>query len=144
MINKIVSLSTIIDETKDLLSEVRGSLIKVAQNLYLIKEKYEDEKAWGSFCEEELGISQSFASKLLTVNRVYLVEGGLSPEAIENIDYERLYLARNIEGSAELKAETARTLSRSEIKRNLNDEKPHNGEFGSYCNICWVSEENHN
>lgn len=140
---KELTISDVIAETKTLLGAVRGSLIRVAQNLGRIKETYQDEKSWGSFCEEELGISQSFASKLLTVNRVYLVEGGLAPEKIENIDYERLYLARNIEGSAELKAETARTLSRSEIKRNLNDEKPHKGEFGSYCKVCWLSEENH-
>lgn len=137
-----LTVDGLVQQTKDLLGAVRGSLIKVAQNLYQIKESYTDDKAWGSFVEEELGISQSFASKLLTINRVYLLEGGLPSERIEGVDYEKLYAATKLDGSVEEKVAKASTLSRSELKQVKNQEKPHKGQFGSYCSVCWLSEEN--
>lgn len=138
------STSNLITQTRDLLHSVRASLIKVAQNLYEIRKEISSEN-WGHFLEGQFGISESFASKLLTVNRVYLLEGGLSPEKLEGIDYERLYLARNLDMPVELKVENARTLTRSEIKKNVNDgeKKPHEPVWVTYCDVCHLSKDNH-
>lgn len=134
---------TLVEQTRELLHAVRGSLIKVAQNLAVIKES-DVYKAgeWGAFCETELNISESFASKLLTVNRVYLVEGGLSPEKLEGVDYEKLYLARNLEGPAELRLEKARTLSRSDLRvEQVEDGHVHSGETVTIHKCCGMRVE---
>lgn len=133
----------LIIQTKNLLTAVRGSLIRVAMNLYRIKSEKAYGDSFGAFCEGELGISESFASKLLTVNKVYLVEGGAVPEDLENIDYERLYLAAKLDAPVEEKIAMARTLTRSEIKTSKAEKDAHKGDFGSYCRLCWLSEETH-
>ena len=117
--------TTLIEQTKQLLNAVRGSLIKVAQNLYEIKSYLPGDVNFGKFVEEEFGVSQSFASKLLTVNKVYILEGGVQPEALEGIDYERLYLAKDLDGSPEEKIAKARVLSRRELREEKADNPDH-------------------
>lgn len=131
------STSNLIVQTRDLLHAVRGSLIKVAQNLCEIRKEISSEN-WGHFLEGQFGISESFASKLLTVNRVYLLEGGLSPEKLEGIDYERLYMAAKLEGTPEENVEKARLLTRRELKEERNDEEPHEHQEIKICRICSV------
>lgn len=133
-----LTTTELITQTKNLLSAVRGSLIRVAQNLYRIKEEKAYGEHFGKFCEDELGVSESFASKLLTVNRVYLVDGGLSPEQVEGIDPEKLYLATKLEGTAEEKLAKAETLTRKEIKLERNEEEPHEHEWIELCKHCSI------
>lgn len=126
----------LITETKVLLKAVRGSLIKVAQNLYLIRESLDKDTPWGLFLEDNFGMSEGFASKLLTVNRIYLIEGGVEPEKLEGVDMEKLYLARNLPGNTELKIEKARSLTRRSLKEEKNEEEPHEHELIQICKIC--------
>lgn len=136
--NEITLVEELVENTKQLLNAVRGSLIRVAQNLYTIKEGLEPGTDFGKFVEEEFGISQSFASKLLTVNRVYILEGGMHPEALEGIDYERLYLAKDLEGSPEEKVSKARVLTRRELREEKHEEDGHAHEWIEICKKCSI------
>lgn len=139
----------LLDNTIAIFEAVRASMVQAMVNLHEIKENElwrERFTSFGEFVEspEGLGISQGFASKLLTVHKTYLLEGGIAPEKLEGVDYERLYLARNIEGDAELKLESAKTLNRAEIKQNVSEAQPHEAEWVEYCKVCNVSRANHN
>jgi len=132
---------TLIQEVKDAFANVRSSVEYAMQKLYAIKESGEWADVsdnWGQFVEAELGISQSFSSKLLSVNQHYLIEGGFSPEKIEGIDYECLYLAAKTEGTQEEQVARARTLTRRELKESRNDEDPHDHIPVSICKTCSI------
>lgn len=144
-----ISILGVIEETKALLGGVRQSLVKVMQNLHVIKESGEwrnEASTWGEFCEEGLNISQSMASKLLTAHSAWILRAGVSPDKLEGIDYEKLYLAAPLleGGNAEEVLAQARTLTRSELKQNNNEKAPHEGQFAELCTVCYVSRQNHN
>lgn len=135
MIEDAMRKNGLVYQTRELLHAVRGSLIRVAQNLYQIKSSGQFEN-WGDFCQNELDISESFASKLLTVNRVFLLEAGISPEKLEGIDYEKLYAASKLEGTPEEKLAKAQTLTRRELKEEKNEEDIHDHEPITICKRC--------
>jgi hypothetical protein len=108
----IISLE---NETRELLNAVRGSSIKLGENLHKLKEVERDEK-WGDYLRDTFDISEGFASKLVKIYKVFILEGGLSREAIEGIDGEKLYLAAGLEGSIEEKLSRAKVNSRSELR----------------------------
>lgn len=138
---------TLLEQTKKAFADVRSSVIVAMQKLYQVKEEGAWESvasSWGEYVESELGISQGFSSKLLSVNKHYLLEANISPEKIENIDYECLYLAAKTEGTPEEQIEKARTLTRLELKQTKNDEAPHTPDFVEYCKTCHVTRVNHN
>lgn len=143
MTHEITNTGELIEQTKNLLQAVRGSLIRVAQNLYAIKEQLPPEQNWGQYVEEEFGISQGFASKLLTVNRVYILEGGVSPEKLEGIDYERLYLAKDAGGTVDEMLAKAETLSRAELRAERQEAAPHPFNPKEICKDCGATRENH-
>lgn len=129
----------LLEETKQLFENVRKSIVHAMQALHKVNE----ERAWegqyssfGEFVEDGLKISQGFASKLLSVNRHYLLNGGLSPEKLVGIDYEKLYLASKLPGTPDEQVAIASTLSRREIKETQNEEQPHDHE--PICRICKI------
>lgn len=129
----------LLQETKEIFSTLRSGIVVAMQKLYEVNRSEawkEVSENWGDYVEGELGISHGFASKLLTTNRVYLVEGGLAPEKLEGIDYEKLYMARELPGSLEEKLEKARTLTRRELKEEKLDEEPHEHQPISICKVC--------
>lgn len=114
----------LIDQTKDAFSTMKSSVIWAMQLLYQLRESGEWEQVshtWTDFVTDELGLSQGFASRLLSVNRHYLVEGGLSADSLENIDHERLYLAAQTDGTVEQQVEKARLLNRRELREEKID-----------------------
>lgn len=125
------------------MNAVRGSLIRVAQNLYEIKQQLPPGKNFGQFVEEEFGMSQSAASKLLSVHRVYILEGGASPETLEQVDAEKLYMSASLEGTVEEKIAKARTLTRSELRQERQEDEPHAFEAKEICKTCGGIRENH-
>ncbi len=138
----------LLQETKEAFANVRGSVVVAMQRLYKVHESNAWEgvcSSWSEYVESELGISQSFASKLLSVNQHYLVEGGYSPENIAGIDYEKLNMARTLPGTVEEQVAMARTLSRKELKETKNDAEvtPHAFEEVCYCKVCGLSKANH-
>lgn len=138
----------LLQETKEAFANVRGSVVVAMQRLYKVHESDAWQgvcSSWSEYVESELGISQSFASKLLSVNKHYLVDGGLSPENISGIDYESLYLAKSIPGTIEEQTSMASTLTRKELKETKNDREPvpHEFERVCYCKVCGLSEATH-
>lgn len=132
---------TLLEQTKKAFADVRSSVVVAMQKLYQVKEESAWESvasSWGEYVESELGISQGFSSKLLSVNKHYLLEANIAPEKIENIDYECLYLAAKTEGTPEEQVEKARTLTRRELKEERNDaeEAPH--EHIPCCAVCRI------
>lgn len=103
----------------------------------LWKERF---SSFGEYVEsaEGLGMSQGYASKLKQVEEHYVIEGGLSPEKLEGIDYERLYAASKLPGTPEEHAAIAKTLTRREIRETQNEaeETPH--EHSPICGICRI------
>lgn len=141
----LTQTEVLVEETRQLLNAVRGSSIKIGENLYNIKETLPSETNWGDFIRDEFDISESFASKLVTIHRVFVLEGGLSHAKLEGVDTEKLYLSRDLAGDIEEKLAKARTLTRSELKQTRNDEEPEPHAFARvcYCSVCGLSEERH-
>lgn len=129
----------LLETTKEAFANVRSSMVVAMQKLHQVREQglwTQVASNWGEYVEAELGISQSFASKLLTVNKHYILEGGISPEKLAGIDYEKLYLARELTGTIEENVEKARTLSRLDLKQDKNDDTPHEHQIIQICKIC--------
>lgn len=134
------SLTDVVEQTRNLLGAVRQSLIKVASNLYYLREN--DNRPWAEVCED-LDISQGFSSKLLTIHKHFILEGGMDPTSLEGVDYEKLYLASKTEGSPEEQLARAQTLTRGELKLEKSENELHTPDFKEVCTTCWVSKENH-
>jgi len=138
----MTSLTTgLIAHTKELLHAVRGSLIKVGENLYRIKQSNEWQQYadnWGQFVESELEISQSQASKLQNIYEHFVVKGGLDASQLEGTDYEKLNAVRKLSGSPLEQLAKAKTLSRRELKQEKGDEQPHEHEPITICGICQI------
>jgi hypothetical protein len=130
-----------LEKTKKLFENVRSSIVQAMQALHKVKESEQWKEVaptFGEYVEQELGISQGFASKLLGNNQTYLLEGQVSPEKLAGIDYEKLYMARNLPGSLEERIEKARLLSRRELREEKNDEVEHAHEAISICKTCHI------
>lgn len=102
-----------------------------SQELY--KASYE---SFGAYVNEELQIGPSQASKLISVVKTYLVEGGLKKSEISDIEPERLYLAIRTKGSLAAKVERARLLTRSDLKQELASKDGHDCEHLNTIKIC--------
>lgn len=130
---------SILEQTREAFANVRSSVVVAMQKLAFVKEQGLWEviaPSWGEYVETDLGISQSFASKLVSVNNHYLVEGGFSPEKLEGIDYECLYLAAKTDGTPEEQLSKAKVLTRRELKESRNDDEPHEHEPITICKKC--------
>jgi hypothetical protein len=133
----------LLDNTIALFKSFRSSMVTAMINLREIKETEQWRErftSWGEFVEspDGLGISQGFASKLITTANHYLIQGGISPEKLEGIDYERLYMARALPGSVEEQVEKARVLTRRELKEEKNEEEEHQHEPIQICKTCHI------
>lgn len=127
----------LIDQTRDLLNAVRGSSIKIGENLYTIKQNLEAGVDWADLLRDEFDISESFASKLMSIHKVLVVEGGISQEKLEGIDGEKLYLALKLEGTAEEKVAKAQTLTRRDLREErVDDGHIHSGETVEIHKCC--------
>lgn len=74
--------------------------------------------SWGEFVESPAGLnkSQTWASKHTSIHEHYTLKGGLSPEKLEGIATESLYIAKDLPGTVEEQMSMARTLSRKELR----------------------------
>ena len=130
----------LVEQTKELLHAVRGSLIHVGANLYQIKTSEEwkqYETTWGAFCEGTLQISQSQASKLLSIHEHFVLKGGMDTKELEGVDYEKLNTARSLSGSPQEQLAKAKTLSRSELREEkVDDGHIHSGEIVQIHKCC--------
>lgn len=140
-----LSTETLIAETRELWNAGKKVMIQVAYNLLKIRdseewEKYEH-KTFQQFCQNELDISQSQASKLIQVADYYLDK--YTPEQIGACDYERLYASTKLPGTPEENLSKALTWSRDDFKKEKAELTPHDFKEVCYCSICGLSKENH-
>lgn len=134
-------IPALIQETRDLWNQGRKVMIQVAFNLSKIRESdaWGDFKTFPQFCENELGISQSQTSKLLTVAEYFLRE--YTPEQIGPCDYEALYMAAKLPGTVEENLAKAKTLKRSELRAVREEIAPCEHSFKRFCEYCWKPDE---
>jgi hypothetical protein len=124
-----LSTTELISQTRDLLHAVRGSSVKIGENLYVLKQNLAPGTDWGDMIRDEFDISESFASKLISIHKAFVIDGGISQEKLEGIDGEKLYLALKLEGTPEEKIAKAATLTRREIREErVDDGHEHSGE----------------
>lgn len=129
--------ATLVNQTRELLNAVRGSSVRIGQNLYELKSKIPVDITWGDFLRDEFDISEGFASKLMKIHKVLVLDGGISQEQIEGIDQEKLYLATALEGTAEERVAKAKTLTRRELKEcRTDDGHVHSGEVVEIHKCC--------
>lgn len=130
--------TTILDKTAECFTKGRKSFIEGAAGLYKIKQENLWEgvhSSFGEYVEQACGISQGQASKLLASFEHYVL-GGVSRETLAEVDNEKLYLLIDAPGTPEEKAEKAKLLSRSDIRAEKQETKPHSHEWIEICKIC--------
>jgi len=135
----MTELSNLLQETRKAFADIRGSVVVAMQKLHEVYESKAWEgvaSSWSEFVESDLGISQGFASKLLSVNKHYVLEGGYSHANIANIDVEKLYLAAKSGGTPAEQIEKAKTLNRSELRQEREETKDHEHEYIEICKHC--------
>lgn len=138
---------TILEEAKEKFGRFRESVVDAMAVLYDVQlgEAWKQvADSWGEYVESELQISQSFASKLLSTYKYFVIEQGVSQEKLIGVDYEKLNMARSLPGTVEEQLAKASSLTRSELKLERQDAEPHQYEPVEYCKICHGSKENHN
>lgn len=136
---QLTNIQILLQEAKTAFADIRGSIVIAMQKLHEVHESKAWEEQYSSFSEfveEGLQISQGFASKLLSVHKHYLVEGGYSPENIAGIDYEKLYLAQKSGGKIDEQLAKAKTLSRSELRQERAETNDHEHEYIEICKHC--------
>lgn len=132
----------------DILTQCRelfvGARARVADAMPLLWE-IADKNLWAdkysNFSEylDDCQISRSFASRLLKVNQHYAIEGGVSHAKLAEIDPDKLYAAIALKGNAEQQFESAKVLSRGEIREQAVFEetgKEHPCEPITICKTC--------
>lgn len=138
-----IQTQSLIKATRDLLNAVRGSSIKIGENLYNLKQSLEAGTDWGDLIRDEFDISEGFASKLISIHKAFVLEGGISQEDLEGIDGEKLYLALRLEGTAEEKVSRAKTLTRRELREErVDDGHEHSGETVLIHKCCGMRVDN--
>lgn len=119
--------------------ETRKSIVEGMGYLYQIHET----GAWsvggwssfGEYCEQACGVSQSFASKLISVHKHY-VNNGVDVLRLRAVDAEKLYLASSLPGTPEEQVIKAETLTRQEIKDELASGVDGDCEHPTRITIC--------
>lgn len=131
----------LLDKTEELFHKARISIVEALIALYACHEQEAWKERYGSWGEfvEVLGLSQSDASKKIKSYTHYVIEGGVSPAKLGEIDLEKAYLAISLDGTPEEQIEKAGLLSRQEIKSQKEYEKhgfEHEHEIISICKKC--------
>lgn len=131
----------LLEKTEQLFHSARLSFVEAAAALYEVRET----KAWEAEYEtwqdylQTISVSQSQASKWLSVFEHYALKGSVSHAKIAGTDVEKLYLATTLTGTPEEQATKAQLLSRSELRAQRAFEingKEHEHEAVTICNIC--------
>lgn len=137
-----MTLSTnLLDKTEQLFHSVRVNMLEAAVALYEVQKT----EAWKERFEtyqdfiHAIGISQGQASKYVSVIDHYLTNGGLSHAKLAEIEMEKLYLARGLEGTPEEQVTKALVLSRSEIRAQKVYEETGAEHTHNYrCTVCGI------
>lgn len=149
---EIPSIPTLIEETHGLLAFGRKIALKVAENVWRIREANfsgeNQHQDFVKFCFDEFRLKSSQVSKYERIGDGFYAHG-LTAESFkvgnDYKDYEVVYYASDLPLSLEEKLSTALTLSRPETKLTRAELKPHTPDYKMVCVVddCWISEENH-
>lgn len=114
-------------ETVDLVRQIESRFLELAQRLFNIKEKEIWKQDYDSFQDflDTTKISKGNASMLMAIHKAYVVDGGMTHAKLAKAGYSNLYEAMPLieRDGVEKAAEIARTLTRSEIKDEVREEK---------------------
>jgi hypothetical protein len=116
-----------VKDTITLVQRIETSFLELGARLYKIREERLWEGSYDTFNDflAELKLTPGNASILASVHKNYVLDGGIEPEQLAGISYSNLYEAIPlIEKEGVLSAATkAETLTRSEIKEELREQK---------------------
>lgn len=145
-------IPALIVETKELVSFGRKIALKVAENVWRIREELypgkENHKKFVKFCESEFGIKSSAVSKYESIGDGFYAHG-LTAESFkidgDYRDYEAVYFASKLPLELDKKLATALTLSRTETKQVRAQTKEHVPDYKELCVVdgCWLPREEH-
>lgn len=140
-----LTIPSVVEETRSLLTIVRRSIVKIGQNLYFLRESGEYEGKFGAYAEEEFGLIPSATSKFVNIYEEWIVKHGFSQEQLEGIDQEKLYTyIPLLEGKTHEQAlAEIKTWSRSDIRAEKQEKSPCIPDFKEVCVLCWTQKENH-
>lgn len=135
-----------VDKAIYLFRFVKRTIVACRSALYtvFISESWKGRfSSWDEFVESSdgLDISRGLASRLLAVEKYYVIDNGFSGERLVGIDNEKLYLAIHLPVPIAKQLASASTLSRSELKQELYESK--NGECENHipltiCSRCHI------
>jgi hypothetical protein len=97
------------------LIEGAGLLHKISnERLYLGKFD-----SFGEYLEQECQLSEGTASKLIKVYQHFVIDGGVSPRNLQNVDSEKLYLALRLDMKPSEQLTRAETWSREDLREEV-------------------------
>lgn len=86
---------------------------------------------------EGLGKSQGYINRLRQVEQ-FRIDSGFSPEQLQGIDHESVYLALKSGGTPEEIVQKAKTLTRAELRAEREETKDHVHEAINICKTCGI------
>lgn len=122
MTQEIQEASVILHNAALCFRSARKNLMEGANRLHEISTLKSWEGHYSSFnefVEQECQLSAGYASKLVKTWEYYVVQNGVSPAKLAEIDVEKSYLAINLNGEAAHKLIKAGEWNRQEIKDSL-------------------------
>ena len=132
-------ITNLADECINAFKSARKSLFVATSMLYQVRETNAYQANFGTFTaflEDGCGISRGYGSKLLASFEHFVVEGGIAPKRLVDVDVDKLYQASKLSGTVEHQLSKALTLSRHELKLEQSDDDGHTCEAMKLCKHC--------
>jgi hypothetical protein len=137
-------------DTVDLVKQIETRFLELAARLFQIHSRQLWQGTYETYQEflDTAKVSKGNASMLEAIHETYVVNGGVSHERLARVGYSNLYAAIPLIESkgVEKAVEMARTLTRSELKEEVREDK--HGECGhteiiQICATCHKRIEDH-
>ncbi len=147
----ITLVEELVEETHRLVNIGRQVVLKVAENVWRIRnEKFADKPHadFVSFIKGEFGIGGSMVSKSEKIGDGFYAHGYKPDDfLIEDTykDFELVYTAAKMPGSPEERFSQVKTLERPDVRRNAADIDKHVPDYKLVCVKpgCWLPQESH-
>lgn len=132
--------SDFLRDTIDLVKQIETRFIELGRRLFTIKEKELWTGQYDTYQEflDDARINPGHDSILRSIHKNYVVEGNVKPQHLARIGYSNLYEAIPLieKDGVELAVEKARTLTRSEIKDEVREDKHGECKHEETITIC--------
>ena len=119
--------ATILKDASVAFHNARRSVYDGVRLLYIIHEEnlwQAQYSAFGEYVEQECQISAGHASKLISLWKFYVVEGGVHQKQLVGIDADKLYLAAKLPtGTIEQRLVKAQEWNRRDLKDALAEDE---------------------